>query len=242
MNAHEPIRRGFDAFEKVMCAIVVCAHADDTETMIGGTIAGLVERGVEIYELICTVGDLGSHDMRYTRETLAAVRRQEAQDGGRALGLREVVTLDYMDGELEPSLALRAQIAGYYRKWQPDTLFTFDPSWSGQVHADHRAVGRAAIDALMPSKMEFYHPEQLEQGSKVANIQRAFLFSPADPTIFIDVTPVYKEKITASLAHKSQFPEGNKNLDWMRDLDANAAKRGNLQVKYAEQFAVIDLW
>lgn len=233
---------GFDAFEKVKRAIVVCAHADDTETMMGGTVARLVGRGVEVYELICTLGDIGTHDIQYNRLTLAEARRQEAQAGGETLGLREVVTLDYHDGELEPSLLLRAQIASYYRKWQADTLFTFDPAWSGQVHPDHRAASRAAVDALMPSKMELYHPEQLTQGSNVANIERAFFFSPAEPTIFVDVTAVYEKKLASALAHKSQFPEGDKNLDWMRNLDTEAAKRGNLQTQYAEQFTLMNLW
>lgn len=241
-DEQEAFKTGFEAFDKVTRVIVVCAHSDDLETMIGGTISMLVQRGVEVYELICTVGDLGTHDPQYTRETLAATRRQEAQDGGRALGLKEVVTLAQHDGELEPSLPLRAKIASYYRQWQPDTLFTFDPNWSGQIHADHRAAGRAALDALMPSKMELYHPEQLEQDIKVANIQRAFFFSPANPTIFIDVTAVYDKKVAASLAHTSQFPEGDKNLDWMRALDTKAADRSNLQAQYVEQFSTLDLW
>src|SRR5438105_7008857 len=137
--------RGLEAFDEVKSAIIVGAHADDLETMMGGTVWMLAERGVKIYELVCTLGDLGSQDERYTRQTLAEVRRREAQDGGRLLGLKEVVTLEHPDGELEPSLELRAEIALYYRKWQPDTLFTFDPSWPGQIHPDHRAAGRAAI-------------------------------------------------------------------------------------------------
>lgn len=233
---------GFGVFEKVKRLVVVGAHADDMETLAGGTIAMLVERGVEVYEVICTQGDIGTHDPQYTRETLAETRRQEAQEGGRVLGLREVVTLDHHDGELEPTLALRAELAHLYRRWQPDTLLTFDPSWAGQVHPDHRAAGRAALDAFMPSKMELYHPEQLQEGVQVANIQQAFLFSPANPTIFVDVTTLYEKKIAATVAHKSQFPEGDKNLDWMRQLDSAAAERAGIGALYAEQFDAINVW
>ncbi len=232
---------GIEAFDEVKRAIVVCAHADDMETMIGGAIAMLTARGVEIRELICTLGDLGTQDENVTHEQLAEIRRREARNGARLLGAQEVVTLDHHDGELEPTIELRAQIALYYRKWQPDTLFTFDPSWLGQVHPDHRAAGRAAIDALMPSKMRLYKPDQLKE-NRVVDIKRAFLFSPAQPSVFVDVTGVYDKKVAAGLAHASQFPEGSQNLDWMRDLDKAAAKQARTEGEYVEKFGVLRLW
>lgn len=230
-----------EEFSEVKRAVLVCAHADDIETMMGGTTALLTARGVEIFELICTLGDLGSHDESHTRASLAEIRMKEARDGARLLGVRDVAILDYHDGELEPTLELRAEIAEFYRKWQPDTLFTFDPSWAGQVHPDHRASGQAAIDAVMPSKMRLYKPAQLVD-SKVADVKRALLFSPANPTIFVDVTPVYDSKLAATVAHVSQFPEGNKNLDWMRELDRAAAKRAGAEERYMEQFDSLRIW
>lgn len=150
--------------------------------------------------------------------------------------------LDYPDGELEPNLQLRAQIALYYRRWQPDALFTFDPSWAAQIHPDHRAVGRAAIDAIMPSKMPLYRPEQLAgEGVAVGKISRAYLFSPRDASFFVDVTGVYDRKVEAAMAHKSQFPE-EKNLDWMRQIDSEAAKQAGSEGRYMEKFTRLDLW
>ena len=229
-------------FVEVKRAIVVCAHADDLETMMGGTAAHLTASGVEIYELICTRGDLGSHDPIYTRQTLALARLGEAKRGAELLGLKEVVVLDHPDGELEPTLDLRAQIASCYRRWQPDALFTFDPAWAGQVHPDHRAVGRAALDAIMPSKMPLYRPEQITgEGAGVGKITRAFLFSPADVSFFVDVTAIYDRKVEAAMAHASQFPE-EKNLDWMRRIDSEAAKQAGSEGKLMERFARLDLW
>src|SRR5262245_45902028 len=146
-NTSTPIL-GIEAFNDVKRAIVVCAHGDDMETMMGGTAWMLAQREVELYEVVCTQGDIGSNEEPWTRETLAAARREEARAGAQLLGFRDVATLDYHDGELVATLDLRAQLAGYYRKWQPDTLFTFDPWWVGQAHPDHTASGRAAIDAL----------------------------------------------------------------------------------------------
>jgi LmbE family N-acetylglucosaminyl deacetylase len=232
---------GLQAFDEVKRAIVVCAHADDMETMMGATCALLSERAVELFELILTCGDLGSNDEQYTRDSLAAIRVEEARAGGEMLGFREVVSLDNPDGELQPTLEVRAQVAHYYRRWQPDTLFTFDPSWSGQIHPDHLAAGRAAIDALMPSKMRLYHPEQLN-GAGTANIVRAFLFGPREPSVFVDATKVYDRKVASALAHKSQFPKGDENLDWMRELDRAAAERAGLNDIFVEQFAQLRVW
>lgn len=228
-------------FDGVERAIVVCAHADDMETLMGGTAWLLRQRGIELFELICTRGDLGTHDPAFTRDSLAALRAQEAREAGGVLGFQEVVTLEHPDGELEPSLDLRSQIAHYYRRWQADTLFTFDPSWAGQIHADHRASGRAAIDALMPSRMELYHPEHLAD-SQPGKVSRVFLFSPESPTLNIDVTDVYDKKLAGAILHKSQFPEGEKSLEWMRSLDGQAAKEAGLEGRLVERFGEIRLW
>ncbi len=236
---------GLEPFEGVRRALVVCAHADDMETMMGGTAWLLAQSGVELYEVICTQGDIGSNDPQYTRESLASIRREEARRGAELLGVREIATLDHHDGELVSSLDLRAQLAGYYRAWQPDTIFTFDPAWTGQAHPDHTAAGRAAIDALMPSKQRLYRPEQLAaagEGGKLAAVTRVFLFAPLSSTIFVDVSHVYDKKVAAALAHKSQFPGGDKNLDWMRDLDAATAQRSASPAKYAEHFAAMRVW
>lgn len=241
MDSEQKGWKGLEAFDEVKKAIVVCAHADDMETMIGGTAWLLAGRGVELFELICTRGDLGSHDESYTRDTLAEARRREAQAGAEILGFKAVETLDHHDGELEPSLELRATIAGYYRRWQPDALFCFDPWWPGQIHADHRASGQAAMDALMPSRMPLYRPEQL-QNAAPGKVSRVFLFGPATPGIYIDVTEVYDRKIAASVAHVSQFPEGEKNLEWMRNLDSAAAQEAGAEGRLYERLAEVRLW
>ena len=123
------------------------------------------------------------------------------------LGLKDVVFLGRHDGELVADLALRAEVAHAYRRIQPDTVFTFDPYWAGQAHPDHTAAGRAAVDAYMPSKMELYHPEQLVDGAKVADVKRIFFFGGSDRAgqIMIDIAPEWETKIAATRCHTSQF-------------------------------------
>jgi LmbE family N-acetylglucosaminyl deacetylase len=235
-------KRGLEAFEKVECAIVVAAHPDDLETMCGGTLALLIQRGVKIYSVNCTLGDIGSHDPRFIRSSLAATRIAETEDAAKVLGLAQTFNLGHHDGELMASLELRAQLARLYRLTQADALFTFDPFWTGQIHPDHRAAGQAALDAYMPAKMPLYRPEQLnEQGTSLGRLERIFLFSTdREPDIFIDVSPVYETKLATCLAHISQFPKGLEDLAWLKESDEIKGKI--IGAPYAEAFKQMEVW
>jgi LmbE family N-acetylglucosaminyl deacetylase len=168
---------GLEAFDEVERLIVVAAHPDDLETMCGGTIALLAQRGIKIFSINCTWGDIGTQDRSLTREALAETRLKETEAAADVLDLAATYNLGYHDGELVASLEVRAQLAYYYRLTQVDTLFTFDPYWTGQIHPDHLAAGQAALDAYMPSKMPLYHPEQLIEGQiDVGRLQRIFVF------------------------------------------------------------------
>ncbi|RIK55052.1 MAG: PIG-L family deacetylase [Chloroflexi bacterium] len=234
--------KGIEAFDEVKRLIVVAAHPDDLECICGGTIALLAERGVDIVSVNCTLGDIGTQETGIVRPALAATRLAETEDAARILGVRAIYNLGHHDGELLPSLELRAQIARLYRLTQADTLLTFDPYWPGQIHPDHRAAGQAALDAYMPSKMPLYRPEQLvENQVGLSKLERIYLFSTdREPDIVVDIGAVRARKVDAVLAHKSQFPKGAENLDWLAELDAEAGKP--YQLAAAETFKTLRVW
>jgi LmbE family N-acetylglucosaminyl deacetylase len=90
--------------------------------------------------------------------------------------------------------------------------------------------------------MPLYQPEQLnEQGAELGKLSRVFVFATdRDPDIFVDITAVYPAKIAASLAHRSQFPEGEENLEWMKERDKRPGQA--IGVLYAEPFKQIEVW
>jgi LmbE family N-acetylglucosaminyl deacetylase len=234
--------KGLQAFEEVERLIVVAAHPDDMETLCGGTIAQLTQRGVKVFSVNCTLGDIGTQEREVIRPVVATTRLTEADEAARHLGIEQTYNLGHHDGELVADLELRAQIARLYRVTQADTLWTFDPFWTGQIHPDHRAAGQAALDAYMPSKMPLYRPEQLnEPGTCLGCLKRVFLFATdRDPDIFIDVTGVYPTKLAGAMAHRSQFPNGEESLEWMKELDQ---QRGQvIGVTYAESFKQLEVW
>ncbi len=234
--------KGLEAFDEVKRLIVVAAHPDDLETMCGGTVHLLARRGVEIFSVNCTLGDIGTQEAETSRAALAAVRQAETEAAARILGLAQTFNLGHPDGELVPSLELRAQLAWLYRLTGADTLWTFDPFWAGQIHPDHRAAGQAALDAYMPSKMPLYRPEQLsEPGASLGRLERVFLFgTDREPDVVVDVTAVYETKLSACRAHKSQFPNGNDSLDWLGELDGWIGEK--IGAARAEAFKSLPVW
>jgi LmbE family N-acetylglucosaminyl deacetylase len=234
--------RDLEAFAEIKRLIVVAAHPDDLETMCGGTLALLIQRGIKVFSVNCTLGDIGTSDSSQPRSNLASIRLAETEAAAQVLGLEQTFNLGRPDGELVPDLALRAQVARLYRLTQADTIWTFDPYWPGQIHPDHRAAGQVALDAYMPAKMPLYQPEQLnEHGAELARLAQVFVFATErEPDIFVDITTVYPTKIAASLAHRSQFPQGEEDLEWMKERDKKPGQ--SIGVLYAEPFKQIAVW
>lgn len=235
-------KQGIEAFEETERLIVVAAHPDDLESLCGGTVKLLADRGVKIFSVNCTLGDIGAQDANLARPALASTRLAEAEEAARILGVEQTFNLGHHDGELVPDLNLRGQIARLYRLTQADTLWTFDPYWTGQIHPDHRAAGQAALDAYMPSKMPLYRPEQLSAPeADLGRLERIYLFSTdREPGVYVDVTAVYETKLAACLAHRSQFPKGEDSLEWLKEIDQGQGEA--IGATYAESFKKIRVW
>ncbi len=227
--------QGWEALAEVRRVAVIAAHADDVETMMGGTLIGLRERGVTVSLLLATAGDRGSNDPQWTRKTLTAARQDEARAAAAQLGIERIEFLGHPDGELRATLGLRAAVARFYRETQADTVCTFDPGGFLLNHPDHRAVGRTALDALIPASMALYHPKQLSDTVARAVVKRVLLWAPAVADVLIDVSAVYEQKLAACLLHAGQFPDPTR-LDWLRGMDGERGKQ--LGVEYAEGFGL----
>lgn len=214
--------------------LFVLAHPDDAEFLCGGTVACLAEEGRDLHYLLVTRGDKGSDDPDMTPERLAPIREQEQRQAAATLGVQTVTFLEgYYDGEVEPGMKLRREIAFVVRQWKPDAVFTFDPWRRNEVHPDHRAVGICTLDALACARGSMYYPEQLRQGLTAHNARHIYYFSTDQPNHWVDISNVIEKKVAAGLCHKSQT--ANMNLDeWMRRRASAAGTEHKL--KYAETF------
>ncbi len=197
-------------------AMIIMAHPDDPEFFCGGTIALWCAAGIEVSYLILTNGNKGSDDPNMTPEKLIAIRRQEQQAAANVLGVKEVIFFDEPDGELESTLDLRKRVVAQIRLYKPDVVIAPDPTrfFFAQRyinHADHRAAGVVAIDAVFPAaRNRMYHPELLAEGLEPFSVQEIYLANAEQPSQWVDISDVFETKLKAILCHTSQIkePEG----------------------------------
>jgi LmbE family N-acetylglucosaminyl deacetylase len=139
--------------------LVIVAHPDDAEFMSAATIGKWASEGKEINYVLCTAGDKGTSDRSMSPSKLAAIRKKEQREACNRLGVKDLVFLNYEDGVLQNTLALRRDIVREIRRFKPDVVVCQDPTtrWSAQGyinHPDHRAAGDAALDSVYPSIWE----------------------------------------------------------------------------------------
>ena len=189
--------------------LVIAAHPDDMESWCGGTLALLTDAGADVCLLLATSGEAGSRDERDTRESLRAVREAEALEAARLLGIRNVTFLGLPDGEVENDRDLRVQLVAAIRELRPEVMFTFDPERPYPPylsHPDHRAVGRAALDAVAPlarSRLALRGESRLATLAP-HQVSEVWLFASDAPNTPVDITRTLERKIQARLAHVSQ--------------------------------------
>lgn len=208
--------------------MVLMAHPDDVEFVMGGTVAKWVQAGTVVSYVLATRGDAGSHEPGMTREKLAKIREHEQHEAAQVFGVAEVNFLDYHDGEVEPSLALRRELVRHLRRFRPDAVATFDPTHlfireNYINHPDHRAVGQAALDAVAPAAaMPLNFVELQAEGLEPHRVKEIFLASPAQPNTWIDISPTLEVKFTSLFKHVSQFAGNDQRIiallqDWGAD-------------------------
>ena len=192
------------------------AHPDDQEFSVGGTLAKWSRAGSQIVTVCITRGQAGTNNRvapPKSREALAMVREEEQRNACRVLGVKEVVFLDYMDGELQPSIALRRDLTRLIRKHRPDAVVCGDPTvrFFGDNyinHPDHRAAADAALDAAFPSAGTlFIFPELLEEGLQPHEVRAVYIFGSEKPNVFVDISSVMEVKLAALKEHHSQLGE-----------------------------------
>ena len=222
-------------------AMTIFAHPDDTEFSCSGTIAKWAKVGCEITCVLCTSGNVGTHDMKYSPESLAALREQEQRNASEVLGVQRIEFLRHDDSRLVADLTLRRELVRLMRKYKPEVVFCGDPNqlFGGNNrinHPDHRAAALGVIDAIFPCiSMELLWPED----GQTHEVHGIYLRDMTFVDTWIDITATIDLKIRALREHHSQL-DGMRGLeDMIRQWSANTGK--NHSMTYAEAFRVIRL-
>ena len=224
-------------------ALIIAAHPDDIESWCAGTVALLLDRGVEVRYLLCTRGDKGSSEPDATPEAVAMVREREQLDAAALLGVSCVEFLSYPDGFLEDTAGFREQIVRAIRAFRPQVVFTHGPVHPYPpytMHRDHRVAGRVVLDAVYPmARDRLFFPEHEREGLLPWKVREVWLFATVEPDRWTDISAAFDHKVAARLAHRSQTRDADALRESWRRRAAEIGAQAGLPL--AEAFKVVSL-
>ncbi|PXX54637.1 LmbE family N-acetylglucosaminyl deacetylase [Nocardia tenerifensis] len=184
--------------------LVIVAHPDDIEYGAAAAVARWTGQGKDIRYVLVTSGEAGIAGLPPAES--GPLREAEEIAAAKAVGVHQVEFLGYPDGRVEESLALRRDLAAAIRRHQPElvVLFNFGDTWApGYANsADHRAVGRSALDAISDAGNEWIFSELTDAPWSA---RWAIVMGPK-ATHAVDVTD-HIDQAAASLAEHRRYLE-----------------------------------
>jgi LmbE family N-acetylglucosaminyl deacetylase len=205
----QPFRTGQTAVDRAgfheVRIICIGAHPDDCELGFGGTAARAAALGHDVKFLSVTNGAAGHY--LYSPEETVAIRKAEAQEAARRLGIAAAEVLDNRDGEFTPTLEARNEVVRQIRRWQADVVLTHRP-WD--YHPDHRYTSQVVQDSAYLVVVPHVCPDTpaLAGNPLFLYLQDEFhLPARFSPEIVVDIDEAWERKLDALSAHSSQFYE-----------------------------------
>jgi LmbE family N-acetylglucosaminyl deacetylase len=234
--------------ELTKVAVVVVAHPDDAEFGAAGTVASWVSEGWDVHYVICTDASGGGPDdakdvSPAARRVVSETRRREQRAACDVLGVKDIIFLDYPDGQLQPSLELRQKLVRVFRQYRPSRVLCQSPerTWVpfmaiGRHHPDHLAAGEAALTAIYPASQNGWDfPELLQEGLTPHKIREVYIAGAPNPNFAVDISDTWHLKLAALRAHASQLADRFNELEPI--LQSRTAEVGARHgMSYAEEF------
>ncbi|MFD3548226.1 PIG-L deacetylase family protein [Streptomyces sp. NPDC058655] len=192
-------------------ALAVVAHPDDLEYGCAAAIADWTDGGREVVYLLATRGEAGIDTI--APADCAPLREAEQRASAAVVGVSRVEFLDHRDGVVEYGLDLRRDIAAAIRRHRPELVVTLNhrDTWGGAQGGgawntpDHKAVGRATLDAAGDAGNRWIFPELIsEQGLEPWDgVRWVAVSGSATPTHAADAGPGLERAISSLLEHRA---------------------------------------
>jgi len=223
--------------------LALAAHPDDVELCAGGTMCLLAQQGYDVGIIDFTKGELGSRGT-------PALRMEEAQRAAEIIGLSARENLGLPDGDIANTKANQRVLIRRIRRYRPDIVLV---NATECRHPDHCAAAKLAGDALFYSglrKVETTgHDGAAQEPWRPHHVLHYMQAIPFEPTLVVDVSDVWEQRIEALQAFKSQFfnPEYEADTDepetfvsnptFFEWIEARARTQGyKIGVTYGEPF------
>lgn len=187
-------------------ALAIVAHPDDLEYGAAAAIAHWTDGGRRVSYLLATRGEAGIATMEPAQA--APVREREQRAGAAVVGAASVEFLDHRDGVVEYGPALRRDLAEAIRRHRPELVITINhhDTFGGTAWntPDHRAVGRAVLDAAADAGNKWIFTDLAEAGVQPWDGVRwvAVAGSP-QPTHAVEAEPGRERAVRSLLEHRA---------------------------------------
>ena len=212
------------------------AHPDDVELGCGGTILSHINAGRKIGIVDLTKGEMGT---RGTTE----IREKEAEAAANILGVEFRMNLNLPDGFLENSKESKMEIVRLIRQYQPEIVLATAVE---DRHPDHGTAAQLVSDSCFISGLRKVEIEGLEAW-RPKSVYHYIQFKDIVPSVVVDISNFYEQKMEAVRAHKSQFydPDSEEpetvisSPDFMGFVESKAIDFGKqIGVAYGEGFTL----
>jgi LmbE family N-acetylglucosaminyl deacetylase len=223
-------------------ALGIVAHPDDMEYGAASCVARWTDQGKDVGYVLVTRGEAGISTMPPAE--VGPAREQEQRRSCATVGVSVVEFLNHPDGLVEATLELRRDLAAAIRRHQPEVILSINyrDSWGGPNwnHADHRAVGRALLDAVRDAANPWIFPEA---GSSWAGVRFAGFHASPQSTHAVDVTGYLDRGIESLRCHQLYLSNlGGDREDAGESLRSNAESVGTrFGVQHAVAFELVSV-
>lgn len=184
-------------------ALAIVAHPDDLEYGCASAIAGWAAQGREIAYVLATRGEAGIDGLEPSKS--GPLREREQRASAAVVGVYTVEFLDHPDGVIEYGTALRRDLASAIRRHRPELVITLNhrDTWGGTAWntPDHKAVGRATIDAASDAGNRWIFPDTDEEPWD--GVRWVAVANSPEPTHAVDVSATLEQGLRSLLEHRT---------------------------------------
>lgn len=186
--------------------IAVGAHPDDVEIACGGTLARLAQQGYQVGIVDLTDGE------PTPRCSDPAIRREEAAQAAKTLGIPVRVILDLPNRRLFDNYESRVALAKEFRKYRPDIVIGFGDK-TPMASPDHWQAMQITDAAVFYSRLTKWDAEFDNLPVHMIRTQLYFKlslepFATTAPSQFTtDITKTLETKLAAIRCYATQFPK-----------------------------------
>lgn len=178
--------------------LAVAAHPDDVELFAGGTICTLTAAGKSVAIVDMTRGELS------TRGT-PDKRAQESSRAAEIMGVSDRVCLGIADGDIQNSKLNQLKLITEVRRLRPHIALISSPACR---HPDHAASSELCISAFFYAgleKVETRYEGKVQEPWRPQHVLHYMQNVSFTPTLVVDVSDVWDQRMKALLAYESQF-------------------------------------